>query len=146
MTFRLPSTRHLGRLWCGAGVLCLVLAAGAIGYAAGAAAPSEVQVAFRHTLPNAPGKTLTAVVVNYPPGGKSNPHHHAGVIFAYVLSGAVRSQVNDEPARVYQAGESFFEDLNAHHRISENDSETEPARLIAISVADDGATLTTYDQ
>jgi quercetin dioxygenase-like cupin family protein len=146
MTFRLPSTRRLGRLRCGAGVLCLVLAAGIIGYAAGAAAPSEVQVVFRHTLPNAPGKTLTAVVVNYPPGGKSKPHHHAGVIFAYVLSGAVRSQVNDEPVRVYQAGESFFEDLNAHHRISENASETEPARLLAISVADDGATLTTYDQ
>lgn len=146
MTFCLPSTRRLRRLWCGAGVLCVVIVAGAIGYAAGAAASSEVQVAFRHTLPNAPGKTLTAVVVNYPPGGKSKPHHHAGVIFAYVLSGAVRSQVNDEPVRVYQAGESFFEDLNAHHRISENASETGPARLLAISVADDGATLTTYDQ
>lgn len=146
MTFRLTSSPRLGRLWCGAGVLCLVTAAGAIGYAAGAAAPSEVQVAFRHTLPNAPGKTLTAVVVSYPPGGKSKPHHHAGVIFAYVLSGAVRSQVNDEPARVYQAGESFFEDLNSHHKISENASETEPARLLAVFVADDGATLTTYDQ
>jgi quercetin dioxygenase-like cupin family protein len=146
MTFRITSSLRRGRLWRGAGVLCLVIAGGAIGYAAGAAPPSEAQVVFRHTLPNAPGKTLTAVVVSYPPGGKSKPHHHAGVIFAYVLSGAVRSQVNDEPARVYQAGESFFEDLNAHHRISENASETEPARLLAISVADDGATLTTYDQ
>jgi quercetin dioxygenase-like cupin family protein len=146
MTFRLNSNRRLRRLWCGAGGLCLVIAAGAIGYAAGVTPPSEVQVVFRHTLPNAPGKTLTAVVVNYPPGGKSKPHHHAGVIFAYVLSGAVRSQVNDEPARVYQAGENFFEDLNAHHRVSEDASETEPARLLAISVADDGATLTTYDQ
>ena len=143
MTFRLASTRRLG--W-GAAALCLAIAAGAIGYAAGAAAPSEVQVAFRHTLPNAPGKTLTAVVVTYPPGGKSKPHHHAGVIFAYVLSGAVRSQVNEEPVRVYQPGESFFEDLNAHHRISENASETEPARLLAVFVADDGATLTKFDE
>lgn len=143
MTFRLGSIRSL---WRGAAALGVAVALGAIGYAAGAAAPSEVQVAFRHTLPNAPGKTLTAVVVTYPPGGKSKPHHHAGVIFAYVLSGAVRSQVNEEPVRVYQAGESFFEDLNAHHRISENASETEPARLLAVFVADDGATLTKFDE
>jgi quercetin dioxygenase-like cupin family protein len=143
MTFRLGSTL---RLWHGAAALSFVAGVAAIGYAAGAAAPSEAQVVFRHTLPNAPGKTLTAVVVSYPPGGKSKPHHHAGVVFAYVVSGAVRSQVNDEPARVYQVGESFFEDLNSHHRISENASETEPARLLAVFVADDGATLTKFDE
>jgi quercetin dioxygenase-like cupin family protein len=135
-----------GRLWRGAAILGFAASAAAIGYAAGAAAPSEAQVAFRHTLPNAPGKTLTAIVVSYPPGGKSKPHHHAGAVFAYVLSGSVRSQVNEEPVRVYQAGETFFEDLNAHHRVSENASETEPARLLAIFVADDGATLTKFDE
>src|SRR5947209_16840724 len=43
-------------------------------------------------LPNVPGKSLTAVVVNYAPGGKSASHHHAGSVFAYVLSGEIRSE------------------------------------------------------
>lgn len=132
--------------WRAAATLTLAASAAGIGYAAGAVGPGEIQIAFQHALPNAPGKTLTAVVVNYPPGGKTKPHRHAGVVFGYVLSGAVRSQVNQEPARVYQAGESFFEDLNSHHAISENASNAEPARLLAIFVADDGATLTTSDE
>ena len=60
--------------------------------------------------------------------------------------GMIRSQVNAEPVRVYREGESFFEDLNSLHAISENASETEPARLLAVFVADDGASLTTFDQ
>ena len=65
---------------------------------------------------------------------------------AYVLSGAVRSQVNDEPVKVYKVGESWFEAPGAHHRVSENASETEPARLLAIFVLDTAEkTLTTPD-
>src|SRR5271163_3114812 len=81
---------------------------------------------FRHDLPNAPGKALIAVAVDYPPGAKSRPHSHAKSAFsyAYVVSGAIRSQVGDEPAKVYRAGESFFEMPGAHHRISENASDT----------------------
>jgi quercetin dioxygenase-like cupin family protein len=146
MMQRFAATARLGRLWRAAAVLSFVAGAPAATYAAGAAAPGAAQVAFRHALTNAPGKSLTAVIVSYPPGGKSKPHRHAGVVFAYVLSGSVRSQVNEEPARVYRAGESFFEDLNAHHAISENASESEPAQLLAVFVAEDGATLTVFDE
>ena len=53
-------------------------------------------------LPNVPGKSLTAVQVNYAPGGKSASHHHAGSVFAYVLSGSIRSENSATgPARVY---------------------------------------------
>jgi len=40
-------------------------------------------------FPNLPGKNLTAVLVTYPPGGKSGKHHHAGIVFAFVISGAI---------------------------------------------------------
>ena len=143
MILHFASRGSIRNLWLGMIALTLTAGAAAIGYAAGSSQPHAVS---SHALANAPGKTLTAVVVDYPPGAKSKPHHHAGVVFAYVLAGAVRSQVNDEPPHVYQAGESFFEDLNAHHAISENASETEPARLLAVLVADTGATLTTYDE
>jgi quercetin dioxygenase-like cupin family protein len=97
-------------------------------------------------LANAPGKRLTAVVVNYAPGGKSVKHRHAGSVFAFVLSGAVRSENSATgPARVYKAGEGFFEPEGSVHVVSENASDTEAASLLAVFVADEGATLTTYE-
>jgi quercetin dioxygenase-like cupin family protein len=93
---------------------------------------------FEHIIPNVEGKSMVAVVVTYPPGAKSPAHHHArsAFIYAYVLSGAVRSQVDDEPAKVYQVGEGFNEMPGSHHRISENASDKDPASLLAIFVVD----------
>jgi quercetin dioxygenase-like cupin family protein len=92
---------------------------------------------------------MVAVVVTYRPGGKSPVHHHArsAFIYAHVLSGSVRSQVDDEPAKVYQAGEGFYETPGAHHRISENASKRDPASLLAVFVVDAKDTpLTIPDQ
>ena len=50
------------------------------------------------------------------------------------------------PARVYKAGESFFEPAGSEHLISENASAVEPASLLAVFVADDGAQLTIFDK
>jgi quercetin dioxygenase-like cupin family protein len=97
---------------------------------------------------NVPGKSLQAVAVSYPAGTKSAPHHHANSAFimAYVISGAIRSQVEGEPARVYRAGETWSEAPGAHHTISENASATEPAELLAVFLVDTGdGPLTTDD-
>ncbi|WP_395022992.1 cupin domain-containing protein [Dongia sp.] len=126
-------------------IAALALGAAALfaGFSAGAHADANVQQVFSKLLPNVPGKAMSAVVVNYAPGGKSGAHHHAGSVFAYVLSGAIRSQVSGEgEAKVYKAGEFFFEPPGSSHLVSENASATEPASLIAIFVADDGAALT----
>jgi quercetin dioxygenase-like cupin family protein len=98
----------------------------------------QVKTVFEHVIPNAEGKRMVAVVVTYPPGAKSPAHHHArsAFIYAYVLSGAIRSQVGDEPAKVYQVGEGFYEVPGSHHRISENASDREPASLLAVFVVD----------
>ena len=97
-----------------------------------------VTVAADEVIPNVPGKRLVSHVVEYPPGGGSVSHRHApsAFIYAYVLSGAVRSQHDDGPARVYKAGETWFEKPGAHHRVSENASDTEPARLLAVVIVD----------
>ena len=97
---------------------------------------------------NIPGKSVEAVAVSYPPGAKSAPHHHAksAFIMAYVISGAIRSEVEGEPARVYRAGETWSEAPGAHHTISENASATEPAELLAVFLIDTGdGQLTTDD-
>ena len=90
---------------------------------------------FRQTIPNIPGKSLVALVVDYTPGGASPSHTHAksAFIFAYVLSGEIESRVNDGPKRVYRAGESFYEPPGSGHPVSRNASKSEPAKLLAVS-------------
>lgn len=95
---------------------------------------------FERELPNVPGRSLLAVEVVYPPGGATPPHRHpaSAFIYAYVVSGAVVSAVDDEQPRVYRAGESFYEAPGAHHRISRNASKTRPAKLLAVFVLNSG--------
>lgn len=95
---------------------------------------------FEQPIPNLPGKSLIAVEVDYAPGAASPAHTHAksAFIYAYVISGAIESKVNDGETRIYQAGESFAEPPNARHSISRNASKTEPAKLLAVFVLDTG--------
>lgn len=114
-----------------------------------AVAPRETIVpAFVEPIANVPGKTMTALVVDYAPGGKSLPHRHGqSFVVGYVLSGAIRSQVNSGAVRVYHAGEHWTEKPGVHHTVSENASDTEPARLLAIFVADSkDRSLVTFDK
>jgi quercetin dioxygenase-like cupin family protein len=111
-------------------------------------AKSKVTLVYEHVLPNVPGKSLKGVLVEYAPGAASPAHTHAksAFIYATVLEGAVRSQINDEPATIYRAGESFSEAPGDHHRVSANASATEPARLLAVFVVDTNENiLTTND-
>ena len=117
------------------------------GSVAGDNARATVKPVATHDLPNQPGKRLTAVVVTYVPGAKSARHYHAGSVWAYVLSGVIRSQNSATgPAKVYRAGESFFEPPGSEHVVSENASATEPASLLAVHIADAGARLTTMEK
>src|SRR5918995_3818136 len=97
-----------------------------------------VTVAADEPIPNLPGKRLVTHVVDYPPGGGSAPHRHArsAFIYAYVITGQIRSQVESEPARVYRAGEAWFESPGSRHPVSVNASNTEPARLLAVVIVD----------
>jgi quercetin dioxygenase-like cupin family protein len=94
--------------------------------------------AFQEAIPNIPGKTLGALLVNYPPGGATQAHYHprSSFVIGYVLSGSIRSQVNGGKAQVFHAGESWTEQPGSYHPISENASATEPASLLAIFIVD----------
>lgn len=123
----------------------LALAADSTGQAAAAA--ETITPAFAEAIANVPGKKMTALVVDYAPGGKSSPHRHGqAFVVAYVLSGAIRSGVDGKEAQVFHAGEHWIEKPGAHHTVSENASDTEPARLLAIFVADTNDNkLVTFD-
>ena len=130
----------------GLGAACAAIAIAAAMPAAAQDSGGRVTRHFERVIPNIPGKSLVAVVVDYAPGGASLPHTHAksAFIFAYVVSGAIESQVNDQPKRVYHAGESWYETPGSSHRVSRNASATEPAKLLAVFVVDtEDKTLTT---
>jgi quercetin dioxygenase-like cupin family protein len=99
---------------------------------------AKVSVVADHELPNVPGKSMRAVLVEYAPGAGSPSHRHptSAFIYARVLEGAISSKVNDEPERTYQTGESWTEKPGDHHQVSKNASATEPAKLLAIFVVD----------
>ena len=99
---------------------------------------SKVTQIFDRELPNVPGKSMRAVLVEYGPGAGSPSHRHpsSAFIYATVLEGEIRSKVNDEPENVYKAGESWTEMPGDHHKVSANASSTKPARLLAIFVLD----------
>lgn len=106
---------------------------------------ARVTLVYDQVLPNVPGKSIRGVLVEYKPGGLSSGHTHpnSAFIYATVLEGAIRSQVNDGPVTTYRAGESFSENPGDRHAVSENASTTEPARLLAVFVVDTGETTLT---
>ncbi|WP_439618470.1 cupin domain-containing protein [Shinella sp.] len=97
---------------------------------------AKVTLVYEHELPNVPGKSIRGVLVEYGPGGFSEGHTHptSAFIYATVLEGAIRSQVNDGPVKVYKAGENFSELPGDRHGVSANDSTTDPAKLLAVFV------------
>ena len=120
-----------------------ILKAAAIAIATAAPASAhgvgeKVTPNFEQAIPNIPGKSLIALVVDYPPGAASVPHVHAksSFIYAYVISGRIESKVNDGTTRIYKAGESWSEPPGASHPISRNASKTNPAKLLAVFVVD----------
>ncbi len=107
---------------------------------------AKVTLVFDQVLPNAPGKSMRGVLVEYGPGGSSPAHTHpsSAFIYATVLEGAIRSQVNDGPVTTFRAGENFSENPGDRHGVSANASDTEPARLLAVFVVDTNQTELTY--
>jgi quercetin dioxygenase-like cupin family protein len=123
-------------------ILCSLLVATLPFGSVRADAPKEknakVTVVYQHELPNVPGKSIKAVLVEYGPGGYSPGHTHpkSAFIYATVLEGAIRSQVNDGPVTTYKAGQSWPELPGDRHSVSANASETQPAKLLAVFVLD----------
>jgi quercetin dioxygenase-like cupin family protein len=143
-----------------AGLACALMIGKALPLAAGAiSAPAEplcmasdpagstldkVEPIASYALPNVPGRRVTIVRVFYGPGGFTRAHRHAGSVTAYITKGEIRSQLGGGPVEIFKVGQSFFEPPGATHLVSANASNTEPAELIAVFVADEGAQLTTF--
>lgn len=83
----------------------------------------------------------TMVEVTYPPGAESASHQHPGPTFGYVVRGKIRWAINGEPAKVLEAGQSFFEPMGSVHSTSANASATEPAVISVVILGKPGEPL-----
>lgn len=110
---------------------------------------AKVTLVYQHALPDVPGKSIKGVIVEYGPGGYSPSHRHAksAIIYATVLEGSVRCQLNGGPVKTYGVGENWTELPGDHHGVSANASDSRPAKVLAVFVVDDAdAELTVPDQ
>ena len=121
----------------------VVLACASACLLASAATPEEtITPLLSQAIANIPGRTFTSAVVDFPPRAKADPHRHGeAFVYAYVLSGTVRSQLDEEPAKIYHAGDSWYEAPGTHHPLTENPSRTAHARLLVVFVGPTGVPL-----
>ena len=128
-------------------IIAAILVAGAIisspwalahGGADGQETVTPVQ---QQALPDVAGKQVVMAVVSYAPGQASQPHVHSGSVFAYVLEGEIVSQLEGQAPVTYKAGQSWYETPRIGHLVSKNASSTQPAKLLAWLIGDQGAPL-----
>jgi quercetin dioxygenase-like cupin family protein len=139
------------RMICALAALSLLTASHAQGQEAGGSTTlpgskaAKVTQVYEHAVPGVPGKSVKGVLVEYGPGGFSPSHTHAksALIYATVIEGEVRSQVNGGPEKTFKTGENWTELPGSHHTVSANASQTKPAKILAVFVVDDADQLLT---
>lgn len=123
------------------GIVIAALASLALVAAPDEAAASDAVVAelMARDLIGMPGKEVTLETVEYAPGGRSAPHRHHAQVFVYVLEGTLRMQVQGSPAVTLGPGGTFYESPDDVHTVSENASQTKPAKFLVVMVRNKAA-------
>lgn len=120
-------------------MLSLGLSFGALAFAAAhtVAGGESVKPLGTHEIVeaiNGKDSSATFVEVTLAPGQSGSAHRHPGPVFVYVVEGEYELGIDDQPVKVFKAGETFYEPTNCLHRVSRNPSKDTTARLIAVVV------------
>ena len=124
----------------GGAMIALVFAAGAfIGVGAMAVArPDEKDrvkpIAAWDIVEKLDGKEtrVSVVEVTLEPGQAGKPHRHAGPVIGYVLEGEYEWAIDDQPAKTFKAGDTFYEPTGCLHRVSKNPAAKGNTRVPAV--------------
>jgi quercetin dioxygenase-like cupin family protein len=117
-------------------VLSLSLAGGTL-----AAQDATVKSLLSKDLAGIPGKELSMITVDYPPGGSDTVHRHHAQVLVYVLEGSIVMQVRGEAPITLVPGQTFYEGPDDVHTVSRNASQTAPAKFLVFFVKDKGAPI-----
>ncbi len=74
--------------------------------------------------------TASVVEVTIEPGKAGVSHRHPGPGFGYILEGEYEWAIDDQPAKIFKAGETFYEPAGCLHRVSKNPGKVK-TRLLA---------------
>jgi len=74
----------------------------------------------------------TMVEVTLGPGEPDAPHRHPGPGFGYVLEGEYEWAIDDNPARILNVGDTFYQPTGCLHRVSRNPSKKGNTRILAV--------------
>ncbi len=105
-----------------------------LAHQAGKGEVKVTQLSQREIIEQLNGKETSATVVEvtFEPGQQDSSHRHTGPVFGYVLEGEYEHAINDEPAKIYKAGETFYEPTGSLHRVARNPSGKTRTRLLAV--------------
>ncbi len=103
---------------------------------------SGVKTLMQEPLADITDRVVTVITLTVAPGEVSPPHEHIGPVFAYILEGAIENQVEPDQPKTYNAGDFFYEPAMHVHRIFQNLSKTEPAKLLIFEVGEKGKPFT----
>lgn len=90
-------------------------------------------------LPEAPGKEVLMITVEYPPGGADPIHRHNAHGFIYLLEGTIIMQVKGGKEVTLSPGQSWYEGPEDVHVVGRNASTTKPAKFLVFVFKDKGA-------
>ena len=90
----------------------------------------QVNTPLTKQLPEAPGKEIEVITVNYTPGAVDAIHRHDAHAVVYVLDGEVGMQVRGGTLRRLGHGQVFYESPEDVHTVSRNASKTKPAKFV----------------
>ena len=131
--------RHIGRRMFGILKVFLLLSCAIA--SASAAEAGRVTELMTKALANVPGKEVTMITVDYPPGAMDPVHRHYGSAFVYVLEGSIVMQMKGGKKLILHPGQTFYEDPNGIHLIGRNASDTKPAKFLVVLVKEKGAPI-----
>jgi quercetin dioxygenase-like cupin family protein len=94
-------------------------------------------------LAGVPGRELSMITVEYPPGGSSPTHTHDAQALLYVLEGSIVMQVKGKARVTLTPGQTFYEGPDDVHVVGRNASHTAPARFLVFLVKNKGAPIFT---
>ena len=104
---------------------------------------TKVTTLLKQALADYPGHEVIMLTLDIPPGGGSAAHRHPGHhVFGYVLEGSYKIKVGDGAEAVLSKGQTFYEAPGQLHAVSANASQTEPAKVLAVLVAESGKPIT----
>jgi quercetin dioxygenase-like cupin family protein len=127
-------------------VLAMLVAAAPAAFAHGPGAgdgQEKVTIHQQHQVGGNAQSQVRFFTVEYAPGQQSVAHVHSGAVIAYVLEGAVVSQLEGQAPVTYRAGQSWYEAPRIDHLVSRNASPTRPATLLVWLLDDAGAPVLT---